>query len=88
MQAIATRYLGPTNSRGSRIKASCSAGTITLPYDYAERDGGHYAAAVALIRKLGWENNGTWYRGETTNGNVYVCSPRYASSMLNIVPEA
>jgi hypothetical protein len=88
MQAITTKYIGPTNSRVSRIKASCPAGSVTLPYDCDERDGGHYVAAVALMRKLGWENHGTWYRGETTTGSVYVCSPRHASAALNIVPEA
>jgi hypothetical protein len=85
MQAITTKYLGPTNFRGSRIKASCEAGSITLPYDYNENDGGHYGAAVALIKKLGWEDHGRWYRGDTSTGNVYVCSPRHACTSLNIV---
>ena len=34
MQAISTRYLGPTNTLGSRIKASCERGSITIPYPY------------------------------------------------------
>jgi hypothetical protein len=85
MQAITTKYIGPTTFRGSRIKASCPAGSITLPYDYAERDGGHYGAAVALIKKLGWKEHGTWYRGDTATGHVYVCSPKHASASLNIV---
>ena len=85
MQAITTKYIGPTNFRGSRIKASCEAGSITLPYDYSENDGGHYGAAVALIKKLGWEDYGTWYRGDTANGHVYVCSPKYACTSLNII---
>jgi hypothetical protein len=85
MQAITTKYIGPTNFRGSRIKASCPAGSITLPYDYSENDGGHYLAAVALIKKLGWQEHGTWYRGDTSTGHVYVCSPKYASASLNIV---
>ncbi|TXH40544.1 MAG: hypothetical protein E6Q97_39425 [Desulfurellales bacterium] len=34
MQAIQTRYLGPTNSRGSRIKAWCDRGSITIPYPH------------------------------------------------------
>lgn len=32
-QAITTRYLGPTNRRGSRVKATCDAGTFTLGCD-------------------------------------------------------
>ena len=35
MQAIETRYLGPTNTRGSRIKATAAAGSITIHYDDA-----------------------------------------------------
>jgi hypothetical protein len=85
MQAITTKYIGPTNFRGSRIKASCPAGSITLPYDYAERDGGQSGAVVALIKKLGWQDYGTWYRGDTATGHVYVCSPKHASTSLNIV---
>ena len=56
MQAIITRYLGPTNYRGSRIKARCDAGTITVPYDYAAHsgEGVHRIAAEALRDKLGW----------------------------------
>jgi hypothetical protein len=85
MQAITTKYIGATTFRGSRIKASCEAGSITLPYDYSENDGGHHFAAVALIKKLGWKEHGTWYRGDTSTGHVYVCSPEHASSSLNIV---
>lgn len=54
-QAIVTKYLGPTNHRGSRIKATCEAGSITVPYDHAlSGEGNHCAAAHALIRQLGW----------------------------------
>ena len=34
-QAIVTKFLGPTNFRGSRIKASASAGAITVDYPHA-----------------------------------------------------
>lgn len=55
MQAIRTRYLGPTNYRGSRIKASAQAGSVTVSYDYALNiDGNHKAAAQALVDKLDW----------------------------------
>lgn len=30
MQAIETRYHGPTNTRGARVSARCEAGRITL----------------------------------------------------------
>ena len=55
MQAIQTRYLCPTNSRGARIKATCAAGSITISYPY-ELSGQavHRKAAEALVSKLGW----------------------------------
>jgi hypothetical protein len=58
MQAIQTRYLGPTNSRGSRIKAWAAAGSITIGYPH-ELSGQacHRKAAEALIAKLGWNDS-------------------------------
>ena len=55
MQAIQTRYLSPTNSRGARIKATCAAGSITIEYPH-ELSGQtvHRKAAEALVSKLGW----------------------------------
>lgn len=31
MQAIITKYIPATNTRGTRIKATCSPGSITIP---------------------------------------------------------
>ena len=57
MQAIITKYFGPTNNRGSRIKAQCAAGSVTISYPY-ELSGQacHRAAADALVQKLGWND--------------------------------
>ena len=56
MQAIQTKYLSATNSRGSRIKATCAAGSVTIDYPH-ELSGQavHRAAALALVKKLGWD---------------------------------
>ena len=55
MQAIKTKYIGPTNTRGSRIQASCEARTIYVPYNYAlDSDGNHRAACEALLLAMGW----------------------------------
>ena len=55
MQAIRTRYHGPTDTRGSRISAKCEAGTIYVRYDHALNiDGNHKAACEAMTRELGW----------------------------------
>lgn len=54
-QAIQTKYLGPTNYRGARIKARAAGGTITLSFDYAlNGPDNHIAAAIALCEKLQW----------------------------------
>lgn len=55
MQAIQTKYLGPTDTRGSRIRAVCEAGSVTVGYDHSlNAEGNHKAAAKALCEKLGW----------------------------------
>jgi hypothetical protein len=74
MQAIKTKYLGPTNYRGSRIKASCQAKSLTLSWDHAlNPDKNHIAAAKALVTDLNW-NYGRWIGGELPDGStVFVC---------------
>lgn len=66
MQAIQTKYLPATNTKPSRIKAWCEAGSIIVSYSH-EHDvsGEHYAAAQALVVKLGW--TGPYY-GELKQG--------------------
>lgn len=57
LQAIRTKYLGPTNRRGSRIQARAAAGTVTLSWDHALTSGGnHRAAALALCDRFGWDS--------------------------------
>lgn len=79
MQAIETKYHGPTYTKGSRISARCEAGRITLERDSALGIGeNHRAAAVALILKLGWY--GHWAMGAVPglpNGYVVVCVQRH-----------
>jgi len=72
MQAITTKYIGPSNVKGSRIKASCDAGSITIPYPH-ELSGQdvHAKAAMALVRKLKWNNYGTWVCGGVGSGYVF-----------------
>lgn len=74
MQAILTKYIGPTNSRGARIHAriknnfSNKFETITLSYDHgrSERDN-HAAAAMALARRI-MDAGNNWTCGELPNG--------------------
>lgn len=70
-QAIETRYLGPTNTKGGRIKATAWAGSITVPYDHAlSPEKNHAKAAFALIADMGWD--GTFAQGGNAKGNGYV----------------
>lgn len=72
MQAITTKYLSATNSRGSRIKATCAAGSVTIGYPH-ELSGMncHAAAAKALVDKMGWNgpNYGGLMGGQLPNGD-------------------
>lgn len=76
-QAIVTKFLGPTNTRGSRITASCDAGRITIgcddSLDVAEN---HAAAALALFHKLGWHERNSLVMGGTAAGYVFVQVPK------------
>jgi hypothetical protein len=69
-QAIETRYLGPTNTKGGRIKATAWAGSVTVPYDHAlDAADNHKAAQLALRGKLGWQ--GKYAQGGNAKGNGY-----------------
>ena len=53
--AIITKYLGPTNTRGSRITAKSVVGTITISWDYSlSTTDNHKAAIAAFIVKYNW----------------------------------
>jgi hypothetical protein len=72
-QAITTKFLGPTNYRGSRVKASASAGSITVSWRHQyDAETNHHLAAQALAEKFGWR--GRWWSGELPGGtgNCYV----------------
>jgi hypothetical protein len=75
MQAIVTKYLGPTNVRGSRVKATCQARSKTLTWDDSlNSSANHTAAAKALASELGW-HYGTWVAGGLPDGSTaWVCT--------------
>lgn len=83
-QAIVTKFFGPTNSRGSRIKAASWAGSITVSYDHSlDVEENHKAAAIALINKKGWNSwkDGKWVMGGSpdTTGYCFVNVAEYNS---------
>lgn len=79
MIAIHTKYIGPTNTRGSRIKAytagfgSIKGFTATVPYNHA-KDGVdvHFEAVKALVEKykLPWTLDGMRY-GDSADGRGF-----------------
>jgi hypothetical protein len=72
MKTITTRYLGPTNYRGSRIKASDQDGNkVIMTYrDEFNSEENHKTVAKALCEKMGWF--GKLFGGYTKNGMVWV----------------
>ena len=76
MIAIHTKYLGPTDSKGSRIKAIVyrSRGVIwsvTVPYEHVIDD--PFEVAARALADKHWPGKTTRYVGATLdgNGNVY-----------------
>lgn len=55
MQAIVCKYLPPTAHRGSRIKATAAAGSVTVGYYDTDGDVFLYAAEK-LVEKMGWKD--------------------------------
>lgn len=71
MQAIITKYHGPTPTRGSRMIARAQRGSITVPYDDALNvEDNHHQAALALAAKFGWTGAlyGKLLSGDLPNG--------------------
>jgi hypothetical protein len=76
MKAILTKYLGPTDHRGSRVKASDGDNSVILPWRSEwDHNGNHDTAAIALCRRLEWGGKlcrGGLRQGGQDTGNVYV----------------
>ncbi len=67
MQAITTKFLGPTNTKGSRIKATCWLMSVTVSWDHALNvEDNHNIAIDELVERMNRErsnkdNSGTWH---------------------------
>ncbi len=88
MQAITTKYFGPSNVKGSRIKATAQAGSLTVSKDDSlNYEDAHLAAAKAFAQKLGW--HGSWVGGFNHHGEgVWVCvDDRFGSAFTIEKPE-
>ena len=85
MQTIMTKYLGPTDTKGPRVKAMTSSGhrgsTYTVGWDHSlDVEGNHADAAQKLLDKLGWR--GEWRMGSTDRGYVFVNATDHNSPKL------
>ena len=74
MIAIQTKYICPTNTRGSRIKAFTESGfTVTIPYDHSlNYEKVHFKAVKELVKKhdLQWDIENMTFGG-VKNGYVF-----------------
>ena len=79
MQAIETKYFGPTNTRGARVRAAAYAGKLSVAWDHAlSVEDNHAAAAMKFAKKLGWEKYGDLHGGGNAKGDGFVfvfCPP-------------
>lgn len=70
-QSIHTYYLPATNVKGSRVKASAEAGSVTLSWDDSlNTDENHMRAARTLADKYEW--GGNWVGGCMPDNKGYV----------------
>ena len=71
MQAIQVKFLGPTNTKPSRIKAVCYGGSLTVSKSKCQDLEGNIGidedvykqAALLLVEKMGWGGE-TWPSGD------------------------
>ena len=76
MQAVQTKYLGPSNSHGSRIIAKCATKRIIVARDYSTNiEDDHRRVARKLILQMGW--TGRWIQGCLPDETyAFVCEQR------------
>ena len=77
-QVITTKFLSPTNTKGSRIKATASDGLsitmLTVEYQHALNSSANHKFAVrGMLKKLDLEWNNVTY-SETKTGYIYMCA--------------
>lgn len=80
---IVTKFIGPTNHRGARIKASCQCGSVIIPYPYSEdRADSHWLAAKALIEKFGLNWGNKFTVGSDNDGYYFIPSDGFNTATL------
>lgn len=70
--AIETRYIGPTDTKGARIRVSANGRPFRMTFSYAY-DGDEHRAAVRAFRDEFFPGRSLTYCGETRDqkGDIY-----------------
>lgn len=80
---IRTKFIGPTNYRGARIKATCQCGSVTIPYPYHESvPNSHWLAAQELIKKFGLKWGEKFTVGSDNDGYYFIPCDGFNSAFL------
>ena len=75
MQAICTKYIKPTNTRGARIKAYSESGlSVTVPVNHAkDSQAVHFDAVIAFCSRFeGWGPASLYKAGSIKGGYAWV----------------
>lgn len=77
-QAIKCKYLGPTNTKGSRIRVTCAAKTKLVEWkSELNTDENYYQAAFQVATELNWLAKCDLVGGVTKSGvYVFVLTPK------------
>jgi hypothetical protein len=68
-QAIQTKFLGPTNFKGARVKAFAATGSVTISWDYRlNPEQNHRAAAQVFANRMNLV--GAWAAGTLPGGDM------------------
>lgn len=69
MQSIQTKFIGPTNTKGSRVRATCWLGGVTLGWNHAlNQKENHLEALQAMCDKMNDSREGDLKWGIVATG--------------------
>jgi hypothetical protein len=75
MQAIITKYLRPTNTKGAHIRATWERFdgpvSVTIGYDHARSQRGNHASAAMQLVRTYTDGGNNWTCGEMPDNSGY-----------------
>lgn len=82
MQAIVTKWMPPTDTRGSRIKVWCDAKALVVPWDHEYgAQVNHQNAIAKLLRAQGW--GGQWVTGAAPKRSPHFLVAVHVSGLMS-----